>query len=118
MCVALANEAEEAEEANADAVMRLCTELEILVTMALSTRTAQGSPGPPTALTTAGQELFLTVVSKSYTSPSWAHCPAKEFRSGSGLLMLMLKSMWPAVSNQCASHGLVVASHDIDHCSA
>jgi hypothetical protein len=108
-----------ADAAAADAAIRLCTALEIFPTVSLSKVTAQESLLLLLLLlTTAEQELFLAVVLISYAPPSWGHCPIKSPRSGSGLLMLILKKSVPNTPSGSELHGLIGTFHDINHCSA
>jgi len=109
-----------ADAAAADAAIRLCTALEIFPTVALSKVTAQESSLLLLLLllTTAEQELFLAVVLISYAPPNWGHCPIKSPRSGSGLLILILKKSVPNTLSGSELHGLIGTFHDINHCSA
>src|SRR3569833_2684459 len=80
--------------ASEDAVTRLRTALDMLVTTAASTVTAQGFP--PSAFAVAdSQELFDNLPSKSSRPPHCGQWPARPARSGSSRVMLMLKNSVP-----------------------
>jgi hypothetical protein len=109
-----------ADAAAADAAIRLCTALEIFPSVALSKVTVQESLLLLLLLllTTTEQELFLAVVLISYAPPSWGHCPIKSPRSGSGLLMLILKKSIQNTPSGSELHGWIGIFHDTNHCNA